>query len=189
MALAILGTMIGPLLIVLHTIPRGLFAGVFFVVGYGGLEGSGITAKALYLMRESRFIPATHPYRQIAREKIVHYVAWQALGIATTVAISQTIAAIGFPVLIIAPIPLRWMILPRWFTIQELRILDAPTADNDVVLASLSGKPSWKGADGEADDKVDDEKDAKDVARSLSNGDVENGEGTARQRVGAYRRE
>ena len=33
MGLAILGTMTGPLLVVLHTIPRSLFAGVFFVVG------------------------------------------------------------------------------------------------------------------------------------------------------------
>lgn len=33
MCLALVGTMTGPLLIVLHTIPRGLFAGVFFVVG------------------------------------------------------------------------------------------------------------------------------------------------------------
>lgn len=27
------------------------------------------------------------------------------------------------------------------FTARELRIMDAPTADNDVVLASLGGKP------------------------------------------------
>jgi hypothetical protein len=27
------------------------------------------------------------------------------------------------------------------FTAKELRILDAPTADNEVVLASLGGKP------------------------------------------------
>ena len=33
MALGIIGTMTGPLLIVLHTIPRALFAGVFFIVG------------------------------------------------------------------------------------------------------------------------------------------------------------
>ena len=33
MGLAIIGTMTGPLLVVLHTIPRALFAGVFFVVG------------------------------------------------------------------------------------------------------------------------------------------------------------
>jgi len=33
MGLALFGTMTGPLLVVLHTIPRALFGGVFFVVG------------------------------------------------------------------------------------------------------------------------------------------------------------
>ena len=33
MGLGIIGTMTGPLLIVLHTMPRALFSGVFFVVG------------------------------------------------------------------------------------------------------------------------------------------------------------
>jgi boron transporter len=33
MGLGIIGTMTGPLLVVLHTMPRALFAGVFFVVG------------------------------------------------------------------------------------------------------------------------------------------------------------
>jgi hypothetical protein len=35
MGLAIIGTMTGPLLIVLQTMPRAIFAGVFFVVGVG----------------------------------------------------------------------------------------------------------------------------------------------------------
>lgn len=35
MGLALIGTMTGPLLIVLHTMPDALFAGVFFVVGVG----------------------------------------------------------------------------------------------------------------------------------------------------------
>lgn len=47
----------------------------------------------------------------------------------------------GFPVLIIALIPLRWKILPMMFTAKELRIMDAPTADSEVVLASMGGKP------------------------------------------------
>ena len=141
MGLALLGTMTGPLLIVLHTIPRGLFGGVFFVVGYGGLEGSGITTKLLYLMREPRFVPSNDPLLSVPKKQIVKYVGWQALGIASTVAISQTIAAIGFPVLIIALIPLRWMVLPRLFEARELRVLDAPTATSEVVLASMGGRP------------------------------------------------
>ena len=37
MGLGIIGTMTGPLLVVLHTIPRSLFAGVFLVVGVSPL--------------------------------------------------------------------------------------------------------------------------------------------------------
>ncbi len=33
MGLAVIGTMTGPLLAVLHTMPRAIFAGVFFVIG------------------------------------------------------------------------------------------------------------------------------------------------------------
>lgn len=31
--------------------------------------------------------------------------------------------------------------MPKMFTAKELRIMDAPTADNEVVLASMGGKP------------------------------------------------
>jgi hypothetical protein len=38
MGLAIIGTMTGPLLIVLHTMPAAVFAGVFFIVGWGSVS-------------------------------------------------------------------------------------------------------------------------------------------------------
>ena len=40
-----------------------------------------------------------------------------------------------------ALIPLRWKILPKIFTPKEFHVMDAPTANNTVVLASLGGKP------------------------------------------------
>lgn len=141
MGLAIIGTMTGPLLTVLHTIPQALFAGVFFVVGWGGLESNGIMAKILHLIREPRFVQPGDPLLLIPKSRIAFYLFWQVLGIAITVGMSQTIAAIGFPVVITALIPLRWKILPMMFTPEELSIMDAPTADSDVVLASLGGKP------------------------------------------------
>ncbi|KAI4170336.1 MAG: hypothetical protein LQ343_005089 [Gyalolechia ehrenbergii] len=142
MGLAIIGTMTGPLLIVLHTMPRSIFAGVFFVVGWGSIESNGILHRLVWLVREPRFIQPTDPLLTIRRSKIGLYVFWQALGVLSTVAISQTIAAIGFPVLIIALIPLRWLLLPKMFSVKELIVLDALTADNGVVLASLGGKPN-----------------------------------------------
>ena len=142
MALALIGTMTGPLLTVLHTMPRALFSGVFFVVGWGGVGGNGITANILFIFREKRFIDPSEPRLRLKPSRIALYVFFQLFGVYSSVAISQTIAAIGFPVIIISLIPLRWVILPRIFTEEELLILDAPTADADVVLASMGGQPT-----------------------------------------------
>lgn len=141
MGLGIIGTMTGPLLIVLHTMPRCLFAGVFLVVGWGSIEGNGITAKIMFLLKEHRFIDPSEPLLKVRKRQIVLFILWQILGVGFSVGISQTIGAIGFPVIMFALIPLRWNIYPRWFTREDLHIMDAPTADAGVVLASFGGKP------------------------------------------------
>ncbi|KAF2680327.1 hypothetical protein K458DRAFT_373575 [Lentithecium fluviatile CBS 122367] len=141
MGMAIWGTMTGPLLVVLHTMPAAVFAGVFFVVGWGSIETNGIVQKLIYLQSERRFIQPSNPLNDVSCRKIGLYVGLQILGVAVTVAISQTIAAIGFPVLIIALIPLRTSIMPRWFTARELCVLDDLTAHHEQVLASLGGRP------------------------------------------------
>ncbi|KAF2107418.1 anion exchange family protein [Lophiotrema nucula] len=145
MGLALIGTMTGPLLIVLHTMPAAVFAGVFFVVGWGSIESSGILKRLIYLQSESRFIAPSNPLLTVPRRKIVLYIGLQIFGVAACVAISQTIAAIGFPVLIIALIPLRIVLMPNLFTKKELSVLDALTADGEAVLASLGGRPEMDG--------------------------------------------
>lgn len=98
MGLGIIGTMTGPLLIVLHTMPTAVLAGVFFTVGWGAIESNGIVKKAVFLLQEKRFIQHDQPLLTIRRRKILLFIALQGLGVAATVAISQTIAAIGlFP--------------------------------------------------------------------------------------------
>ncbi|KAI4722441.1 hypothetical protein E4T48_01404 [Aureobasidium sp. EXF-10727] len=141
MGLLLVGTMTRPLLVVLHTMPSAIFAGVFFIVGWGSIESNTIVQKLIYLMSEDRFITKDEPLRRVSRKKILLWLALQALGVAATVAISQTIAAIGFPVIIIALIPLRTHIIPRCFDKQELEVLDDLTANNPCVLASLGGPP------------------------------------------------
>lgn len=141
MCLGLIGCMTGPLLIVLHTMPLGLFAGVFFVVGWSGIPGFNTTQNLLYCMSEKRFLDPNDPRNTLKRRRILLFTGFQLLGVFLSVAISQTIAAIGFPVIITALIPLRWCILPRIFTEHELMVLDAPTADSDVVLCSMGGQP------------------------------------------------
>jgi hypothetical protein len=141
MCLGLVGCMTGPLLTVLHTMPRALFAGVFFVVGFSGIPGFNITQNLLYCMTERQFIDAGDPRLTLTKSRIFYYTMFQVVGVAISVAISQTIGAIGFPVIIVSLIPLRWCILPRIFTEHELLVLDAPTADSDTVLCSLGGQP------------------------------------------------
>lgn len=78
---------------------------------------------------------------KVRRRKIWLYIALQFVGVAACVAISHTLGAVGFPVLIILLIPARVVLVPRWFGQKELQILDDFTATNKMVLASLGGKP------------------------------------------------
>ena len=54
------------------------------------------------------------------------------------------------------------------FTAKELRIMDAPTADNEVVLASLGGKPRMP------EDKNDEDVDTKSPGRNQSSNEMIN---------------
>ncbi|GAB1192778.1 hypothetical protein APSETT444_001974 [Aspergillus pseudonomiae] len=145
--------MTGPLLLVLHTMPAAVFAGVFFIVGWGSIESNGILHKTIFLLHENRFIQRDKPLLRVKRRQILLYITCQAIGVAACVAISQTIAAIGiplappgFPILIIALIPFRVWIIPKWFDQEDLDILDDLTANNSAVLASLGGLPRFPGA-------------------------------------------
>ena len=108
---------------------------------WGSIESNGILTKLLFMQSENRFIQRDVPLLQVRKRKIFLYVGMQIVDVAACVAISQTIAAIGFPVLIMLLIPLRILFVPKWFTLKELQILDDFTATNPIVLASLGGKP------------------------------------------------
>lgn len=87
----------------------------------------------------------------------------------------------------LALIPFRWKILPKVFTAKEFRIMDAPTADNEVVLASLGGKPRVP------EDKAEEQAESQSPSPSQEDkwSAAERGveREAARQRVGAYTRE
>lgn len=146
-----LGTMTGPLLVVLHLIPQGVLAGLFFVMGVQALEGNGITLKILFLCKDRTLTPASEPLKHVRRRLAIWvFVAIQLIGFGATFAITQTIAAVGFPVIILALIPIRTWVLPKWFSDEELRLLDAPTA-SPFTMISVGGNH------GEIEEDLDDE--------------------------------
>ncbi|KAK4104720.1 hypothetical protein N658DRAFT_187044 [Parathielavia hyrcaniae] len=123
--------MTGPLLSVLHLIPQGVLAGLFFIMGFQALEANGITTKLLFLLRDEALTPPAHPLRAaggVRRRAVWLFVAVELVGFAATFAITQTVAAVGFPVFILLLIPVRALLLPRWLSPAELAVLDEPTA-------------------------------------------------------------
>lgn len=142
-----LGTMTGPLLVVLHLIPHGVLAGLFFIMGVQALEGNGITAKLVFLAKDRALTPASSPLLRIRRRAAIWYfVLIELVSFGATFAITQTVAAVGFPVFIFALIPIRALVLPRIFSAEELSLLDEPTA-SDFIMEGIGG--SWGGKDGE----------------------------------------
>ncbi|KAM0337561.1 hypothetical protein ACHAPQ_003032 [Fusarium lateritium] len=138
-----LGTMTGPLLVVLHLIPHGVLAGLFFIMGVQALEGNGITAKLVFLARDRNLTPSSSPLLRIRRRSAIWYfVLIELIGFGATFAITQTVAAVGFPVIIFALIPVRALLLPYIFSPEELSILDEPTA-SEFTMEGIDG--SWGG--------------------------------------------
>ncbi|KAH7411612.1 HCO3 transporter family-domain-containing protein [Phaeosphaeria sp. MPI-PUGE-AT-0046c] len=134
-----LGTMTGPLLIVLHLIPQAVLAGLFFVMGIQALEANGITTKLIFLAKDRHLTSRSDPLARIQRRGALWaFVSLELVGFGATFAITQTIAAIGFPVFIFFYIPLRTFIMPHFFTSEELSILDAPTA-SPFTMESVGG--------------------------------------------------
>ncbi|KAJ8130829.1 hypothetical protein O1611_g2797 [Lasiodiplodia mahajangana] len=134
-----LGTATGPLLIVLHLIPQAVLAGLFFIMGYQAIEANGITLKLLYLLRDKNLTATNHPLNRIERRGAIWaFVIIELVSFGATFAITQTIAAVGFPVFIFALIPVRVLLMPRFFTAHELGILDEPTA-SPFTMESVGG--------------------------------------------------
>lgn len=135
-----LGTMTGPLLIVLHLIPQGVLAGLFFIMGYQALAGNGITQKLIFLFKDSRLTSPNHPLnnKALRRSRVWMFVVIELIGFGATFAITQTVAAVGFPVVIFALIPVRALLLPKWLSKEELAALDGPTA-SPFTMESVGG--------------------------------------------------
>ncbi|KAL2360551.1 hypothetical protein RJZ56_006574 [Blastomyces dermatitidis] len=107
--LALIGTMTGPLLVVLHM---------------GSIESNGIVEKLVFLFKENRFIQRDERMLTVRRWKIALYIGLQLFGVLFCVAVSQTIAAIDFPVLICLIIPMHAALMPKWFALKELEVMD-----------------------------------------------------------------
>ncbi|CAD6587662.1 MAG: hypothetical protein TREMPRED_004819 [Tremellales sp. Tagirdzhanova-0007] len=128
-----------PLEHVLGLIPKGVLAGLFWYMGTNALMSSGVTEKLLYLIRERRTTSPTHPLDKVRKSRIALFTIVELLGFGATFAVTQTIAAIGFPIIITMLVPIRVFVVPRLgFSDEELDILDGPVA-SPFTMESVGG--------------------------------------------------
>jgi hypothetical protein len=71
--------------------PRALFAGIFFQVGWGSIEGNPIMEKTLYLLKDKGMISPDHPLYFIKKNKILLFVAIQWFVFAVALGVSQVV--------------------------------------------------------------------------------------------------
>ena len=109
-------------------------------MGYQALAGNGITQKLIFLFKDSRLTSPNHPLnnKALRRSRVWLFVIIELVGFGATFAITQTVAAVGFPVVIFALIPVRAMLLPKWLSREELVALDGPTA-SPFTMESVGG--------------------------------------------------
>jgi len=132
-------------------------------MGLDALNTNGITTKIYYLIRDRATVSPKEPFRKVRRSRLLLFVVVQLLGFGATMAVTQTIgmldlftsylhqthpltatlpAAIGFPIVILLLIPLRAVIIPKLpFTVEELAVLDRPTASPFVSSSFNVGHP------------------------------------------------
>jgi hypothetical protein len=107
-------------------------------MGLEALRGNGVTTKLIYFFRDDTLISKSDPLRRVRPSRLALFVGIMLVGFAATFAITQTVAAIGFPVVIFLLVPVRMYLIPRLpFTQEELAILDGPAASSFVSLFCL----------------------------------------------------
>lgn len=133
--LMVLGTMTGPLLICLGLIPKGVLAGLFWMMGISGLLANAVVARIIYILTEDSHKNPKDPLNEVTKWSLYLFTALETVGMGAEVAITQTIAAVGFPAVLMFFVLVGYY-LPKIFSEPDLSILDAPAA-SEFILQSL----------------------------------------------------
>lgn len=136
--LATIGLMTGPLLKVLHLVPQGVLAGLFFMMGVPGLLNNELIRRLKLLVTDPKKQDPNEPLNKIPKKHLFWFLVISGLGTAGEVAITQTIAAIGFPAVLFLLMAVA-VLLRKFWPANELEVLDPPAA-SDYIMSSLDLK-------------------------------------------------
>lgn len=137
-----IGTMTRPLLVCLGQIPQAVLSGLFFIMGIEGLLHNEIIARILCLFTETKRRDPQSILNHVSRKKLVIFLCFSLAGFVGEFAITNTIAAIGFPLVLLLTVIIR-MVFPKIFTKEELNVLDHNATEEftvkNLLLDNLCG--------------------------------------------------
>ncbi|XP_048416374.1 anion exchange protein 2-like isoform X2 [Stegostoma tigrinum] len=118
---------------VLRMIPLAVLFGIFLYMGVTSLNGIQLFDRILLLLVPPKYHPDCVYVRKVRTRRMHLFTIIQILCIAILWAINKSVAALGFPFLLILTVPLRMFVLNKIFTKLEMRSLDGdetePTFD------------------------------------------------------------
>lgn len=131
--LMILGTMSGPLLVVLGLVPQAVLAGLFWIMGLDGILHNGIVARIKFIFTDKHHYTDDMKYlKNCSKRGLYIFTIVQILFTAAEVAITETVAAVGFPAVLLLSV-IAGYYLPKFIDADDMAILDRPTAPPFVL--------------------------------------------------------
>ncbi|CAI4035851.1 hypothetical protein SMKI_14G0600 [Saccharomyces mikatae IFO 1815] len=121
--LMILGTMTRPLLVCLGEIPQAVLSGLFFIMGINGLMTNVIIHRIVFLFSDPKRRDNNSPLAKISKRSMVIFLCFSLAGFTGEFAITNTIAAIGFPLVLLLSVIVSFS-FTYIFPSEELKVLD-----------------------------------------------------------------
>lgn len=125
-------TMSRGLLVCLGQIPQAVLSGLFITMGIQGLTGNQIIHRLIWLFTEERKKDKSKLLQNVPKKKLILFLTFSLIGFAGEFAITDTIAAIGFPIILLLTV-VACLLFPYMFTKEELDILDSNVAQEFTI--------------------------------------------------------
>ncbi|KAM8970143.1 sodium bicarbonate transporter-like protein 11 isoform X2 [Sarcophilus harrisii] len=114
----------------LQSIPKAVLYGLFLYIALTSLDNSQLCERIALLLKEQTAYPPTHYIRRVPQRKIHYFTGLQVLQLLLLCAFGMSslpYMKMIFPLIMIAMIPIRYILLPR---IIEAKYLDAMDAEH-----------------------------------------------------------
>ncbi|XP_052235491.1 anion exchange protein 2-like isoform X2 [Dreissena polymorpha] len=116
---------------VLRRVPIAVLFGVLLYLGVSAISGVQFYKRIKLLFMPVKHHPGKSYVRQVKTVKMHVFTGIQLVLVGILWAVKSTVVAIAFPLFVFLMVPLRLLLMPKYFTHEELEALDKEEEDSD----------------------------------------------------------